>query len=68
MQNRNRKMVKKNYRRNEKIYTILLMLMFMSGVEENILLKKKKKRVIINMTPKILSQNPNPKKHLSPKA
>ena len=67
MQNRNRKMVKNNYRRNEKIYTVLLMLTFMSGVEENILLKKKK-RVIINMTPKILSQNPNPKKHLSPKA
>ena len=60
-------MVKNNYRRNEKIYMVLLMLMFMSGVEENISLKKKK-RVIINMTPKILSQNPNPKKHLSPKA
>ena len=43
MQNRNRKMVKNNYRRNEKIYTVLLMLTFMSGVEENILLKKKKK-------------------------
>ena len=67
MQNRNRKIVKNNYRRNEKIYVVLLMLMFMSGVEENISLKKKK-RVIINMTPKILSQNPIPKKHLSPKA
>ena len=42
MQNRNRKMVKTNYRRNEKIYMVLLMLMFMSGVEENISLKKKK--------------------------
>ena len=61
MQNRNRKIVK-----NEKIYMVLLMLMFTSGVEENISLKKK--RVIIKMTPKILSQNPNPKKHLSPKA
>ena len=65
MQNRNRKIVKNNYRRNEKIYVVLLMLMFTSGVEENISLKKK---IIIKMTPKILSQNPNPKKHLSPKA
>ena len=46
MQNRNRKMVKTNYRRNEKIYTVLLMLTFMSGVEENILLKKKKKELL----------------------
>ena len=46
MQNRNRKMVKNNYRRNEKIYTVLLMLTFMSGVEENILLKKKKKELL----------------------
>ena len=40
MQNRNRKIVKNNYRRNEKIYVVLLMIMFTSGVEENISLKK----------------------------
>ena len=65
MQNRNKKNSKNNYIMNENIYVVLLMLMFTSGIEENISLKKK---IIIKMTPKILSQNPNPKKHLSPKA